>query len=138
MGNMTKDISNQYVEEVSNASKESIVSVEDLAKLTDGRGADYITGLPASLRHYSVDQLNALETGFRRKVDRRLLPTIIVMFLLNILDRNNIAAARLQGLEEDLDLHGNQYYTALMILYVGYILMQVSQSVLPLSKHNLC
>ncbi|EON62513.1 hypothetical protein W97_01736 [Coniosporium apollinis CBS 100218] len=135
---MTKDISDQYVEEVSNASKESIVSADELAKLTDGRGADYITGLPACLRHYSVDQLNALETGFRRKVDRRLLPTLIGMFLLNILDRNNIAAARLQGLEEDLDLHGNQYYTALMILYVGYILMQVpSNMLLPHVKPSL-
>lgn len=79
MGNMTKEISDQYVEEVSNASKESIVSADELAKLTDGRGADYITGLPACLRHYSVDQLNALETRFRRKVDRRLLPTLIIM-----------------------------------------------------------
>jgi hypothetical protein len=35
------------------------------------------------------------------------------------LDRNNIAAARLSGLEADLKLQGNQYQTVLSILYVG-------------------
>lgn len=44
---------------------------------------------------------------------------------LNYLDRNNIAAARLAGLEEELNLHGTQYQTAVSILFVGYLLMQV-------------
>lgn len=33
-------------------------------------------------------------------------------YILNYLDRNNIAAARLAGLEEELNLHGTQYQTA--------------------------
>jgi hypothetical protein len=37
------------------------------------------------------------------------------------LDRNNIAAARLGGLEEDLGLVGTQYSTCLSILYVGCV-----------------
>jgi hypothetical protein len=40
--------------------------------------------------------------------------------------RNNIAAAKLRGLEDDLNLSQSQYQTCLSILYVGYILMQVS------------
>lgn len=44
---------------------------------------------------------------------------------MNYLDRNNIAAARLGGLEEDLNLVGNQYQTAVSILFVGYVLMQI-------------
>lgn len=39
--------------------------------------------------------------------------------------RNNYAAARLQGLEEDLHLRGDQYQVGLSILFVAYILMQV-------------
>ena len=35
--------------------------------------------------------------------------------------RNNYAAARLQGLEEDLNLNGDQYQTGLSILFVGYV-----------------
>jgi MFS family permease len=44
---------------------------------------------------------------------------------MNYLDRNNISAARLKGLQEDLSLSDTQYSTCLSILYVGYILMQV-------------
>ena len=50
---------------------------------------------------------------------------IIIMYIMNYLDRNNIAAARLGGLEEDLNLIGNQYQTAVSILFVGYVLMQI-------------
>jgi hypothetical protein len=41
-------------------------------------------------------------------------------------DRNNYAAARLQGLEKDLNLHGNEYQVGVSILFVAYV------SVLPL------
>lgn len=44
---------------------------------------------------------------------------------MNYLDRNNMAAARLKGLEEDLSLTSTEYSTCLSILYVGYIIMQV-------------
>lgn len=46
------------------------------------------------------------------------------MYILNYLDRNNIAAARLAGLEKDLNLHGSQYQLSVSILFVGYLLMQ--------------
>ena len=44
--------------------------------------------------------------------------------------RNNYAAARLQGLEKDLHLKGDQYQTGLSVLFVGYILMQVPSNLL--------
>lgn len=37
------------------------------------------------------------------------------------LDRTAIASARLNGLEEDLGLEGNQYNTCISILFVGYV-----------------
>lgn len=39
--------------------------------------------------------------------------------------RNNYAAARLQGLEEDLNMTDQQYQIGLSTLFVGYVLMQV-------------
>jgi len=48
---------------------------------------------------------------------------------MNYLDRNNMAAARLKGLQTDLNLNYNQYSTCLSILYVGYILMQVPSNI---------
>lgn len=73
----------------------------------------------------SPSHLPAQECLLVRKIDLRLLPMVILMYILNYLDRNNIAAARLAGLESDLSLTGTQYLTALSILFVGYILMQI-------------
>jgi MFS family permease len=61
-------------------------------------------------------------------LDRYALPsTLTSTFSTNHLDRNNIAAAKLKGLTEDLGIEGDEakYQTCLSILYVGYILMQV-------------
>lgn len=52
------------------------------------------------------------------------------MYWLNYLDRNAIALARLNDLEEDLNLTGSQYQTCVSILFVGYILGQVPSNML--------
>jgi fucose permease len=54
----------------------------------------------------------------------------VLIYILNYLDRNNIAAARLRGLQEDLNLSNTEYSTCLSILYVGYILMQVPSNMI--------
>ncbi|KAG9258448.1 major facilitator superfamily domain-containing protein [Emericellopsis atlantica] len=60
-----------------------------------------------------------------RKIDWIMMPMLWVMYFLNYLDRNSITVARLDGMEEDLGLEGNQYLTAVSILFVGYILGQL-------------
>lgn len=50
-----------------------------------------------------------MERKMIRKVDVRLLTMTILMYILNYLDRNNIASAKLAGMQTDLRLHGNQY-----------------------------
>jgi hypothetical protein len=49
-----------------------------------------------------------------------------LMYWLNYLDRNAITLARLNGFQKDLGLTSSQYSTAISILFVGYILGQVS------------
>lgn len=49
---------------------------------------------------------------------------------MNYIDRNNYAAARLQGLQEALNLDDQEYETGLSILFVGYVLMQVPSNAL--------
>lgn len=66
-------------------------------------------GMPECLRHMSQEELNNLEKGLLRKVDRRLLPMMIIIYIMNYLDRNAIGAARLAGLEEDLNLGPNEF-----------------------------
>ncbi|KAI0832269.1 MFS general substrate transporter [Hypoxylon sp. FL0890] len=65
-----------------------------------------------------------VEKSLKRKLDARC-SLFVLIYILNYLDRNNIAAARLKGLQTDLNLDDTQYSTCLSILYVGYILMQV-------------
>ncbi|KAG1806859.1 MFS general substrate transporter [Suillus plorans] len=48
---------------------------------------------------------------------------------MNYMDRSNAAAARLRGLEEDLNMKGNQFNTLISILYVGYMLMQAPSNI---------
>jgi MFS family permease len=70
-----------------------------------------------------------VEKSMKRKLDARC-SLFILLYILNYLDRNNIAAARLKGLQEDLNLSYNEYATCLSILYVGYILMQVPSNMM--------
>ncbi|KAI3621230.1 tartrate transporter [Moniliophthora roreri] len=85
----------------------------------------------------------AAERRLVRKLDMRVLPTIIVIYIMNYIDRNGITTARLQGLEEDLHLSGDhtlhlsngfhlthicldiQYSAVLSILYVTYCPAQI-------------
>ncbi|KAG1755747.1 major facilitator superfamily domain-containing protein [Suillus lakei] len=65
-----------------------------------------------------------VEQSLLRKVDLRM-SILVLIYILNYIDRNNAAAARLRGFEDDLHLEGQQFNTILSILYVGYTLMQV-------------
>lgn len=65
-----------------------------------------------------------LERNLLRKVDRRM-SILVLIYILNYIDRNNASAARLRGFEEDLNLQGTQFATILSVLYIGYIIMQI-------------
>ncbi|KAJ4203142.1 hypothetical protein NW767_005251 [Fusarium falciforme] len=80
-----------------------------------------------------------------RKLDWIILPTLWIMYVcnsykeakltgvrywFNYLDRNAITVARLDGLEEELNLTSTQYQTSVAILFVGYILGQVPSNML--------
>jgi hypothetical protein len=77
-------------------------------------------------QHPAMDpeRRKVVEKSMKRKLDARC-SLFIIIYIMNYLDRNNLAAARLKGLQEDLKLSDTQYATCLSILYVGYILMQV-------------
>ncbi|KAF2655464.1 retrograde regulation protein 2 [Lophiostoma macrostomum CBS 122681] len=86
--------------------------------------------VPTILQQYSTEELKAMEKKLVRKIDLRSLPILITLFLLNILDRNAIANARLGGLEKSLGIDDVQYQTAVMVLWAGYISMMVPSNML--------
>ncbi|KAJ9092851.1 hypothetical protein QFC19_008575 [Naganishia cerealis] len=57
----------------------------------------------------SEEEYNLAEKKLVRKIDTRLLPTLFILLVLNYLDRNALASARVQGLEKDLGLVGTQF-----------------------------
>ncbi|KAG9519402.1 MFS general substrate transporter, partial [Aureobasidium melanogenum] len=73
---------------------------------------------------YAGDRI-ADEKKLLKKIDLRMIPMMMLIYVLNYLDRNNIAVARLGSFERDLGLHGTQYNTIISIFFVGYILTQV-------------
>ncbi|KAK6086975.1 pantothenate transporter liz1 [Seiridium cupressi] len=107
---------------MANDGKGSVEAVESLD--TVRRNA------PQWIQDLSPEDLKERTRKVRNKVDVRLLPLIVIMYILNYLDRNNIAAAGLSGLEVDIPLEGNQFQTCVSILFVGYLLMQVPSNML--------
>lgn len=60
-----------------------------------------------------------------RKQDLRIMPVLWFMYFLNYVDRGALSQARLNGLEADLGMHKVDFNTAVSVLVVGYVLMQV-------------
>ncbi|KAL9949168.1 hypothetical protein D7B24_008728 [Verticillium nonalfalfae] len=83
----------------------------------------------------AVKKTSPEEIALVRKLDWHIMPTLWSMYFLNYLDRNAIAQARLDGLEDDLGLVGSQYNTCISILFVGYLLMQIPSNMLMSSKY---
>jgi len=48
------------------------------------------TPLPETLQGLSKDEIRLLEKKLVRRIDLRLLPMLVIMYILNYLDRNNI------------------------------------------------
>ncbi|CAN8103904.1 unnamed protein product [Discula destructiva] len=96
---------------------------QDIQALED---VDDIREPPNNLNvgHMTPEHRARVEKSMKRKLDARC-SLFVLIYIMNYLDRNNIAAARLKGLQTDLNLSDTQYATCLSILYVGYILMQV-------------
>lgn len=70
------------------------------------------------------------ERRLRRKCDIHIIPVLFVLYILSFLDRINIGNARIQGLESDLKMKGNDYNVALLIFFVPYILLEVPSNIL--------
>ncbi|RDW92712.1 uncharacterized protein DSM5745_00034 [Aspergillus mulundensis] len=86
--------------------------------------------LPAELEERTPEDLELLENKLVRRLDFHLMPAVVILFLMNILDRNNIANAKISGLPASLGITNTQYNTCLMIFYVGYVLTQVPSNIL--------
>ncbi|KAF2631141.1 MFS transporter-like protein [Macroventuria anomochaeta] len=56
-----------------------------------------------------------------RKLDRRLVGFMALLYCLSFLDRTNIGNARIAGMQEDLKLSSNQFEWLIWVFYITYI-----------------
>ncbi|OCB88656.1 MFS general substrate transporter [Sanghuangporus baumii] len=88
------------------------------------------------------------EKHLLRRLDMRFMPTIVLIYIMNYIDRSAITTARLKGLEKDVGLTGKtpafslssssyashlpdvQYDTAVAILYASYCTCQIPSNML--------
>jgi MFS family permease len=114
-------------DQISNASSPQKDAEAARGGMTHGYGNLEVPPLVAAM---TPEDRAQQEKSLVRKIDTRLLPMVILMYVMNYLDRNNIAAVRLAGLQDELDLSSPQYQTVISILFVGYILMQIPSNLL--------
>ncbi|CAI0652751.1 unnamed protein product, partial [Colletotrichum noveboracense] len=70
-------------------------------------------------------KVSPAEIKLVRRLDWTILPVLWVMYWFNYLDRNAITVARLDGMDEELNMTSTEYQTCVSILFVGYILGQI-------------
>jgi len=104
------------------------MSFQSTAKATDQKSlhedevsqasSDSLTRIYQSIASKDAEWKAHHTAHLLRKVDLRLLPLLILMYLLNFLDRSNLAQARLGTLEMDLGMKGTDFNLATSILFV--------------------
>ncbi len=77
-----------------------------------------------------------LERQILRKVTLRLLPFLCLLYVINILDRSNVAFARLKMLK-DLDISEEAYGLGAGLFFIGYFAFEVPSNLI-LSRIGAC
>lgn len=85
----------------------------DMAIDSDPRAVEMIKK-DGHASHMDPERRKVVEKSLKRKLDARC-SLFVLIYIMNYLDRNNIAAARLGGLQEDLNINNTQYATCLSI-----------------------
>ncbi|KAI8136718.1 pantothenate transporter liz1 [Fennellomyces sp. T-0311] len=108
-----------------------MTAVEKVPEKTQTAGEVVAASTETSdLKDYDEETRKAIERRLVRKIDLRVIPWVAILYLMLSLDRNNIGNARLGTLEADLNLVGNEYYTALTIFFAGYVIFHVPSNLM--------
>ncbi|KAG6813012.1 hypothetical protein H0H92_014750 [Tricholoma furcatifolium] len=100
---------------------------KDAVYVEDKPGSDIgAVGLPEP----GTPERLVAERRLVRKLDARLLPTVVVIYIMNYIDRNGITTARLKGMQQDLGISDVQYSTVIAILYASYCPAQIPSNML--------
>lgn len=101
----------------------------DTTYVTDKSIHSQATSKNSGLDYFEPND-RAAEKRLLRKLDLRVVPIIAFLYTLAFLDRINIGNARIQGLEKDLHMKGQDFNIALMIFFIPYILFEVPSNLI--------
>lgn len=95
---------------------------EDARQLEDIKDGQQVGGfvMPDALSGMAEAEFQKLGRRATLKMDLVILPVLVIMYILNYLDRQNIASAKLANIEDELGLTDVQYQTSVSILFCGY------------------
>ena len=65
-----------------------------------------------------------------RKMDLRLLPILMFLYIPSFLDRSNIGNAKIEGMLEDLHMSGSDYNWVATVYFLAYCLFDIPSTVL--------
>lgn len=96
--------------------------------------------MPESLRNMEEEEIARMNKKLVRKMDLIILPIIGILYILNYIDRQNLAAAKLQGIMDDLNMTTQEFATAISILFVGYLPFQIPSNMIitKISRPGMC
>ncbi|KAM0524847.1 hypothetical protein ACHAPE_000951 [Trichoderma viride] len=113
--------------EVNNPTSEKVEveQLQDVAK-NDLETSGVETGSDRAVGSFvGVDEKKVL-----RKMDMRLIPMLAALYLLSFLDRGNIGNAKIEGLQEDLNMTPGQYNWCLTVFFFTYAAFEVPSNLL--------
>jgi hypothetical protein len=97
---------------------------EDHSFEMDSFGNSHLTRNENMGDYNGNDFIEVEEKRVLRKLDKRVVLFVALLYLLSFLDRSNIGNARIAGLERDLNLSSAQYEWLLTAFYITYILFE--------------
>ncbi|KAK0622775.1 major facilitator superfamily domain-containing protein [Immersiella caudata] len=76
---------------------------------------------------YRMDNMldDAAEARLRTKIDLYIIPTVMLLYLMNFIDRTNIGNAKIARMDLDTGMVGYDYNMILSAFYIGYIVFEL-------------
>ncbi|KAI1376872.1 MFS general substrate transporter [Hypoxylon crocopeplum] len=65
-----------------------------------------------------------------RRIDRRLVALVGVLYCISLMDRTNLSAGAIAGMNADLNLVGERYSVVTLVFFITYIIFQPPSTIL--------
>ncbi|KAJ3550212.1 hypothetical protein NM208_g92 [Fusarium decemcellulare] len=112
----------------SKISDELVVDHHDPQDAKPGHAGGIV--MPESLQGMSEAERGELERKMVHKLDAVIMPIMGILYILNYVDRSALAATKVYGIMEDLNMSTAEFATAISILFVGYIPFQIPSNLI--------